>query len=50
MRRMLASLEDVLNSDESPLEVKDPMALRFLPSTLLDELRVVKTGPGRERP
>lgn len=43
-QRMLASLEDVLNSDESPLEVKDPMALRFLPSTLLDELRVVKTG------
>ena len=46
VRRMLTSLEDVLNSDESPLEVKDPLALKFLPSTLLEELRVVKTGWG----
>ena len=44
LRRMLDSLDDVLNSDESPLEVKDPLALKFLPSTLLEELRVVMTG------
>jgi len=43
-QRMLDSLDDVLNSDESPLEVKDPLALKFLPSTLLEELRVVMTG------
>jgi len=42
--RMSSSLDDVLNSAQSPLEVKDPMALKFLPSTLLEELRVVKTG------
>ena len=41
---MSSSLDDVLNSAQSPLEVKDPMALKFLPSTLLEELRVVKTG------
>ncbi|CAJ1340268.1 unnamed protein product [Effrenium voratum] len=43
-RRMLESLDDVLGSADSPLDVKEPMALKFLPSTLLEELRVVKTG------
>ncbi|CAE7207557.1 unnamed protein product [Symbiodinium pilosum] len=42
--RMSRSLDEVLNSAESPLDVKEPMALKFLPSTLLEELRVVKTG------
>ena len=41
---MLESLDDVLGSADSPLDVKEPMALKFLPSTLLEELRVVKTG------
>ena len=39
---MSRSLDDVLNSSESPLELKDPRALAFLPSTLLEELHVVK--------
>ncbi|CAJ1340950.1 unnamed protein product [Effrenium voratum] len=42
--RMVMALDDVLNSAESPLDVKDPLALNFLPSTLVQELRVVKTG------
>jgi len=42
--KMLRALDDVLNSTDSPLDVKDPMALTFLPSTLIKELRVVKTG------
>jgi len=41
-RRMLTSLDDVLDSKDSPLNVKEPIALKFLPSSLLDELRVVK--------
>ncbi|CAE7739520.1 BNA4 [Symbiodinium pilosum] len=43
-RRVLTALDDVLGSQESPLEVKEPLALDFLPSTLIQELRVVKTG------
>ena len=31
-RRMVMALDDVLNSAESPLDVKDPLALNFLPS------------------
>jgi len=42
MRRMLASLDNVLDSRESPLEIKEPMALKFLPHSLLEELRIVK--------
>ena len=41
-RRMLASLDNVLASRESPLEIKEPMALKFLPHSLLEELRIVK--------
>lgn len=41
-RRILASLNDVLTSKDSPLDVKEPMALKFLPSTLLEELRILK--------
>ena len=41
-RRMLASLDNVLDSRESPLEIKEPMALKFLPHSLLEELRIVK--------
>ena len=44
VRRVLTALDDVLGSSESPLEVKEPLALDFLPSTLIEELRVVKTG------
>ena len=44
LRRVVTALDDVLGSQESPLEVKDPMALDFLPSTLIEQLRVVKTG------
>ena len=39
---MLASLDNVLDSNESPLDIKEPMALKFLPNSLLEELRVVK--------
>ncbi|CAE7264487.1 unnamed protein product, partial [Symbiodinium necroappetens] len=42
-RRMLTSLDDVLDSKDSPLNVKEPIALKFLPSSLLDE-----RAPGRE--
>jgi len=42
--RVLTALDDVLGSQESPLDVKEPLALDFLPSTLIEELRVVKTG------
>ena len=44
LRRVLTALDDVLGSQESPLDVKEPLALDFLPSTLIEELRVVKTG------
>ena len=44
LRRVLTALDDVLGSQESPLDVKEPLALDFLPSTLIQELRVVKTG------
>eukprot|EP00439_Symbiodinium_sp_Y106_P006292 s2847_g1.t1 len=40
--RMLDSLNDVLQSKDSPLDVKQPIALKFLPSTLLEELHIVK--------
>lgn len=40
----MAALDDVLGSQESPLDVKDPLALNFLPSSLIEELQVVSTG------
>mmetsp|Transcript_333 Transcript_333/g.873 ORF Transcript_333/g.873 Transcript_333/m.873 type:complete len:1169 (+) Transcript_333:36-3542(+) len=43
-QRVVTALDDVLGSSESPLEVKEPLALDFLPSTLIESLRVVKTG------
>eukprot|EP00438_Fugacium_kawagutii_P020269 Skav228747 [mRNA] locus=scaffold4149:43879:47115:- [translate_table: standard] len=44
VKRILDALEDVLTSSESPLDVKEPTALTFLPSALTKELSVVKTG------
>ncbi|CAJ1390363.1 unnamed protein product [Effrenium voratum] len=43
-QRVVAALDDVLGSQESPLDVKDPLALNFLPSSLIEELQVVSTG------
>ncbi|CAE7314496.1 unnamed protein product [Symbiodinium natans] len=43
-RKLLDSLSDVLESKDSPMDVKEPIALKFLPSTLLEELHIVKIG------
>ncbi|CAE7266204.1 unnamed protein product [Symbiodinium pilosum] len=43
-RKLLDSLTDVLESKDSPMDIKEPIALKFLPSTLLEELHIVKTG------
>ena len=42
--RVLLALDEVMKSSENPLEVKEPVALDFLPSTLIQELHVVNTG------
>ena len=44
LRKLLDSLTDVLESKDSPMDIKEPIALKFLPSTLLEELHIVKTG------
>ena len=44
LRKLLDSLSDVLESKDSPMDVKEPIALKFLPSTLLEELHIVKIG------
>ena len=43
-QRVLLALDEVMKSGENPLEVKEPVALDFLPSTLIQELHVVNTG------
>ena len=48
-RKLLDSLTDVLESKDSPMDLKEPIALKFLPSTLLEELHIVKIGQKLEK-
>ena len=39
----------MLESKDSPMDLKEPIALKFLPSTLLEELHIVKIGQKLEK-
>ena len=40
----MAALDEVLKSGENPLDFREPLALDFLPTTLIQELHVVNTS------
>lgn len=44
LRRVVAALDEVLKSGENPLDFREPLALDFLPTTLIQELHVVNTS------
>lgn len=44
MRRVVAALDEVLKSGENPLDFREPVALDFLPTTLIQELHMVNTS------
>lgn len=41
---MVAALDEVLRSGENPLDFREPLALDFLPTTLIQELHMVNTS------
>jgi len=43
-QRVVAALDEVLKSGENPLDFREPLALDFLPTTLIQELHVVNTS------
>lgn len=43
-QRVVAALDEVLKSGENPLDFREPVALDFLPTTLIQELHMVNTS------
>lgn len=43
-QRVVAALDEVLLSGENPLDFREPLALDFLPTTLIQELHMVNTS------
>lgn len=43
-QRVVAALDEVLRSGENPLDFREPLALDFLPTTLIQELHMVNTS------
>jgi hypothetical protein len=41
---VVAALDEVLRSGENPLDFREPLALDFLPTTLIQELHMVNTS------